>query len=226
VLAVVYLVFNEGYAASSGDDLIRADLCAEAIRLGRLLAALLPDEAEVTGLLALMLLTEARSAARTTASGDLVLLGDQDRTRWDPALIDEGHALVRSCLRRNQPGMYQIQAAINAVHTDAPTAAATDWRQILALYDQLLALAPSPVVRLNRAVAVAEVDGPAAALAIVDDIELDGYYVLHSIRADLLARLGRTAEAAAEYAAAAERTDSEAQRRFLRGRRGAVMRGR
>jgi RNA polymerase sigma-70 factor (ECF subfamily) len=224
VLAVVYLIFNEGYAASSGDDLIRADLCAEAIRLGRLLAALLPDEAEVTGLLALMLLTEARSAARTTAGGDLVLLADQDRTRWDRALIGEGHALVRSCLRRNQPGPYQIQAAINAVHTDAPTAAATDWRQILALYDQLLALAPSPVVSLNRAVAVAEVDGPAAALAIVEDIELDGYYVLHSIRADLLARLGRTAEAAAEYAAAAERTDSEAQRRFLRGR-GAVIRG-
>ncbi|HEY2314658.1 MAG TPA: RNA polymerase sigma factor [Streptosporangiaceae bacterium] len=224
VLAVVYLIFNEGYAASSGDDLIRADLCAEAIRLGRLLAALLPDEAEVTGLLALMLLTDARSAARTTAGGDLVLLADQDRTRWDRALIGEGHALVRSCLRRNQPGPYQIQAAINAVHTDAPTAAATDWRQILALYDQLLALAPSPVVSLNRAVAVAEVDGPAAALAIVEDIELDGYYVLHSIRADLLARLGRTAEAAAEYAAAAERTDSEAQRRFLRGR-GAVIRG-
>jgi RNA polymerase sigma-70 factor (ECF subfamily) len=224
VLAVVYLIFNEGYAASSGDDLIRADLCAEAIRLGRLLAALLPDEAEVTGLLALMLLTEARSAARTTAGGDLVLLADQDRTRWDRALIGEGHALVRSCLRRNQPGPYQVQAAINAVHTDAPTAAATDWRQILALYDQLLALAPSPVVSLNRAVAVAEVDGPAAALAIVEDIELDGYYVLHSIRADLLARLGRTAEAAAEYAAAAERTDSEAQRRFLRGRR-AVIRG-
>ncbi len=222
VLAVVYLIFNEGYTASSGDDLIRADLCAEAIRLGRLLAALMPDEAEVTGLVALMLLIEARRPARTTADGDLVLLADQDRAHWDRALIDEGHALVRRCLRRNQPGPYQIQAAINAVHTDAPTAAATDWRQILALYDQLLAIAPSPVVSLNRAVAVAEVDGPAAALAIVDGIELDGYYVLHSIRADLLARLGRTAEAAQEYAAAAARTEGEAQRRFLQ-RRGAEL---
>ncbi len=218
VLAVVYLIFNEGYAASSGDDLIRTDLCAEAVRLGRLLAVLMPDEAEVAGLLALMLLTEARRPARTTDDGDLVLLGDQDRSRWDRALIDEGHALVRRCLRRNQPGPYQIQAAINAVHTDAPTAAGTDWRQILALYDQLLALAPTPVVSLNRAVAVAEVDGPATALAIVDDIELDGYYVLHSIRADLLARLGRTGEAAAEYATAAELTQSQAQRRFLRAR--------
>jgi RNA polymerase sigma-70 factor, ECF subfamily len=222
VLAVVYLIFNEGYAASSGDDLIRADLCAEAIRLGRLLAALMPDEAEVTGLLALMLLIEARRPARTTDGGDLVLLADQDRGRWDRTLVDEGHALVRRCLRRNEPGPYQIQAAINAVHTDAPIAAATDWRQILALYDQLLALAPSPVVGLNRAVAVAEVDGPAAALAIVDDIELDGYYVLHSIRADLLARLGRAGEAAAEYATAAELTESQAQRRFLRGRGAAV----
>jgi RNA polymerase sigma-70 factor, ECF subfamily len=219
VLAVVYLIFNEGYAASSGDDLIRTDLCAEAIRLGRLLAALMPDEAEVAGLLALMLLTEARRVARTSTDGDLVLLADQDRTRWDRGLIDEGHALVRGCLRRNQPGPYQIQAAINAVHTDAPTAAATDWRQILALYDQLLALAPSPVVSLNRAVAVAEISGPQAALALIDDIDLDGYYVLHSVRADLLARLGRTKEAAAEYAAAAERTESEAQRRFLRARR-------
>ncbi len=218
VLAVVYLIFNEGYAASSGDELIRADLCAEAIRLGRLLTDLMPDEPEVTGLLALMLLTEARRPARTTEAGDLVLLAHQDRARWDRAMIDEGHALVRRCLRRNQPGPYQIQAAINAVHTDAPIAAATDWRQILALYDQLLALAPSPVVRLNRAVAVAEVDGPAAGLAIVDDIGLDGYYVLHSIRADLLARLGRCAEAAHEYEAAAERTNSASQRRFLRAR--------
>ena len=219
VLAVVYLIFNEGYAASSGEDLIRADLCAEAIRLGRLLMALMPDEAEATGLLALMLLTEARRSARTTPAGDLVLLADQDRSRWDRALIDEGHGLVRSCLRRNQPGPYQIQAAINAVHTDAATPQATDWRQIRALYDQLLALAPSPVVSLNRAVAVAEVDGPAPALAIVDELDLAGYYMLHSIRADLLARLGRTIEAAAEYAAAAELTQSTAQRRFLQMRR-------
>jgi RNA polymerase sigma-70 factor, ECF subfamily len=226
VLTVVYLIFNEGYAASSGEDLIRADLCAEAIRLGRLLTALMPDEPEVTGLVALMLLTEARRSARTNPDGDLVLLADQDRSRWDRALVDEGHALVRSCLRRNQPGPYQIQAAINAVHTDAPVAAATDWPQILALYDQLLALAPSPVVGLNRAVAVAEVHGPVAALAIVDDLELDGYYMLHAIRADLLARLGRPAEAAAEYEAGAELTQSAAQRRFLQGRRDGLTAGR
>jgi RNA polymerase sigma-70 factor (ECF subfamily) len=221
-LAVVYLIFNEGYTASSGDELIRVDLCTEAIRLGRLLAALMPDEAEVTGLLALMLLTEARRPARTNLDGDLVLLADQDRGRWDLALINEGHSLVRQCLRRNQPGPYQIQAAINAVHTDAPTAAATDWRQILALYDQLVALAPSPVVSLNRAVAVAEVNGPAAALEIVDDLELDGYYVFHSIRADLLARLGRTSEAAADYTAAMETTGNAAEQRFLRSQRSRV----
>ncbi len=217
VLAVVYLIFNEGYAASSGDDLIRAELCAEAIRLGRVLADLMPDEPEVTGLLALMLLTEARRPARVS-NGDLVLLAEQDRGRWDRALIDEGHALVRSCLRRDQPGPYQVQAAINAVHTDAPTAAATDWRQILALYDQLLTLAPSPVVRLNRAVAVAEVEGPAAALAIVDAIDLGGYYLLHSIRAQLLDRLGRAGESAAEYETAAALTDNTTERRFLRAR--------
>ncbi|HZN20329.1 MAG TPA: sigma-70 family RNA polymerase sigma factor, partial [Micromonosporaceae bacterium] len=154
VLAVVYLIFNEGYASSSGDRLVREDLCAEAVRLGRLLADLMPDEPEVLGLLALMLLIESRRASRTTPEGDLVLLADQDRTRWDRGLVAEGQALVRRCLRRNRPGPYQIQAAINAVHSDAPTAAATDWRQILRLYDQLLAIAPSPVVSLNRAVAV------------------------------------------------------------------------
>ena len=223
VLAVVYLIFNEGYAASSGDDLIRGDLCTEAIRLGRVLAQLMPDESEVTGLLALMLMTHARRAARVTAEGGLVVLADQDRSRWDMALITEGHTLVRACLQRDQPGPYQIQAAINAVHTDAPTATATDWRQILALYDQLLTLAPSPVVRLNRAVAVAEVEGPSAALAIVDDIELSDYYLLHSIRAELLARLGRTAQAAAAYAAAIDRTASEAQRRFLGQRRAELV---
>ena len=191
VLAVVYLIFNEGYTASSGDQLVREDLCAEAIRLGRLLAELMPDEPEVTGLLALMLLTQARRAARTTPDGRLVRLADQDRSRWDRDLIAEGQDLVRRCLRRGQPGPYQVQAAINAVHSDAPTAAATDWRQIVTLYDQLAAVAPGPVVALNRAVAVAEVDGPAAALDLVDRLDLDGYYLLHAIRGDLLRRLGR-----------------------------------
>jgi RNA polymerase sigma-70 factor (ECF subfamily) len=218
VLAVVYLIFNEGYAASSGDDLIRAELCAEAIRLARLLAELMPDEPEVLGLLALTLLIESRRATRTTSTGDLVLLTDQDRSRWDQRLIAEGQALVRRCLRRNQPGPYQIQAAINAVHSDAARADQTDWRQILALYDQLIAIAPSPVVRLNRAVAVAELDGPAVALRVVDELDLDGYYLLHGIRAELLSRLGRTAEATAEYDAAIARTDSAAQHRFLRAR--------
>jgi RNA polymerase sigma-70 factor (ECF subfamily) len=222
VLAVVYLIFNEGYSASSGDDLIRADLCAEAIRLGRLLAALMPDEPEVTGLLALMLLIESRRPARTTSDGDLVLLAEQDRSRWDADLVAEGQALVRRCLRRSQPGPYQIQAAINAVHSDAETAGQTDWRQILALYDQLVSLTPTPVARLNRAVAVAEVAGPAAALQLVNELDLDGYYLLHGIRAELLARLGRNAEAAAAYEAAIARTGSAAQIRFLRGRRAAL----
>jgi RNA polymerase sigma-70 factor (ECF subfamily) len=215
VLAVVYLIFNEGYTASSGDELARADLCAEAIRLGRLLARLMPDEPEVTGLLALMLLTESRRAARTGPDGALVLLADQDRSRWDRALIAEGQDLVRRCLRRNQPGPYQIQAAINAVHSDAAQASATDWGQILALYDQLLVVAPGPVVALNRAVAVAEVDGPASALAIVDDLDLDSYYLLHAIRADLLRRLGRAAEAELAYQAAIDRTQNAAERDFL-----------
>ncbi len=215
VLAVVYLIFNEGYTASSGQTLARADLCAEAIRLGRLLAQLMPDEPEVLGLLALMLLTESRRAARTSADGTLVLLADQDRTRWTPAMIAEGQAIVRQCLRRGQPGPYQIQAAINAVHSDAPTAAATDWQQILRLYDQLLAVAPSPVVALNRAVAVAEVDGPAPALALVDGLDLGGYYMFHAIRADLLRRLGRPAEADAAYEAAIARTGNTVERAYL-----------
>ena len=215
VLAVVYLIFNEGYTASSGDRLARGDLCAEAIRLGRLLVELMPDEPEAMGLLALMLLTESRRAARTGPGGALVLLADQDRTRWDRALIAQGQDLVRRCLRRNQPGPYQIQAAINAVHSDAATAAATGWDQILQLYDQLLIVAPGPVVALNRAVAVAEVQSPAAALALVDALRLDSYYLYHAIRADLLRRLGRRAEAAAEYQAAIDRTENAAEREFL-----------
>jgi RNA polymerase sigma-70 factor, ECF subfamily len=222
VLAVVYLVFNEGYTASSGDALVREDLCREAIRLGRLLLELMPDEPEVMGLLALMLLIQSRRATRTTPDGSLVLLADQDRSRWDRELIDEGQALVRRCLRRNQPGPYQIQAAINAVHSDAPRAELTDWLQILRLYDQLMAIAPSPVVALNRAVAVAEVEGPEAALALVDDLDLDGYRVFHAIRAGLLRRLGRNAEAAQAYSAAIERTENAAERAFLERSRRAL----
>jgi RNA polymerase sigma-70 factor (ECF subfamily) len=219
VLAVVYLIFNEGSTASSGDRLVREDLCAEAIRLGRLLAELMPDEPEVMGLLALMLLVDARRAARTDERGDLVPLGDQDRGRWDRDRIAEGQAVVRRCLRRNQPGPYQLQAAINAVHSDAPTLADTDWRQVLALYDQLLAMAPSPVVALNRAVAVAEVEGPAAALALVDGLELDGYHLFHAVRADLLRRLGRDQEAALAYDAAIARAGNAAEAAFLERRR-------
>jgi RNA polymerase sigma-70 factor, ECF subfamily len=217
-LAVVYLIFNEGYTASTGDQLIRAGLCAEAIRLGRLLAQLMPDEPEVTGLLALMLLAESRRAARTTPGGDLVLLADQDRSQWDRQLIAEGQALVRQCLRRGQPGPYQIQAAINAVHSDAPDATATDWAQIVALYDQLLTVAPSPVVALHRAVAVAELHGPAAGLALIDELDLPGYYLFHAIRGQLLRQLGRTEEAAAAYQDALDRAGNAAERAFLRGR--------
>jgi RNA polymerase sigma-70 factor, ECF subfamily len=224
VLAVVYLIFNEGYAASSGEQLVRDDLCAEAIRLGRLLAGLMADEPEVMGLLALMLLVESRRAARTSPEGDLVLLADQDRGRWDGELIAEGQDIVRRCLRRDQPGPYQIQAAINAVYSDAPAAAATDWWQILQLYDQLMTLAPSPVVALNRAVAVAEVEGPDAALTVIDGLDLDGYHLFHAIRADLLRRLGRDAEASAAYDAAIARTENGRQRDFLRRRKEGVDR--
>jgi RNA polymerase sigma-70 factor, ECF subfamily len=222
VLAVVYLVFNEGHTASSGDRLVREDLCAEAIRLGRLLAELMPGEPEVMGLLALMLLVESRRAARVTAGGDLVPLADQDRGRWDRGLIAEGQAIVRRCLLRNMPGPYQIQAAIHAVHSDAPAAAATDWWQILRLYNQLLSVAPSPVVALNRAVAVAEIEGPDAALTVVDGLDLDGYHLFHAIRADLLRRLGRDAEAARAYDEAIARTENATERDFLRRRRQAL----
>ena len=221
VLAVVYLVYTEGHTASAGDDLTRPDLCVEAVRLGRLLAELVPGEPEVDGLLALLLFGESRRAARTTPEGDVVLLADQDRSLWDRGLIAEAQALVRRCLRRDRPGPYQVQAAISAVHSDAPTAAATDWPQVVQLYDQLMALAPGPIVALNRAVAVAEVDGPAAALALVDALtaDLDRYQPFHAVRADLLRRLDRPTEAAAAYDEALARASNAAERRFLTARR-------
>jgi RNA polymerase sigma-70 factor (ECF subfamily) len=217
-LAVLYLIFNEGYAASVGADLVRADLCAEAIRLTRELARLMPDEPEVAGLLGLMLLTESRRPARTAPDGSMVLLPDQHRSHWDHDLIAEGQAIVRACLRRNRPGPYQIQAAIAAVHSDAPTAAVTDWSQILALYDQLNAVAPTAVVALNRAVALAELRGPAAGLAEVDRLDLPGYHLFHATRADLLSRLGRADEAREAYQQALDLATNEAERAFLLGR--------
>lgn len=222
VLAVVYLIFNEGYTASSGEALVREDLCAEAIRLGRLVVELMPDEPEALGLLALMLLIQARRAARTTPEGELIPLATQDRSLWNRKLIDEGQNLVRGCLRMNRPGPYQIQAAINAVHADAHAAQATDWRQIVQLYDQLMIVAPSPVVALNRAVAVAEVNGPAQALQSIGDLDLTEYYLFHAIRADLLRRLGQLTEAEAAYAAAIQRTDNLAERAHLERRRASL----
>ncbi len=219
VLRVLYLIFNEGYTASAGPELVRDDLCAEAVRLSRLLVGLMPDEPEAAGLLALMLLTQSRRAARTDAVGELVRLSDQDRALWDRALIAEGQAIVRRCLARRQPGPYQVQAAINAVHSDAATADETDWGQILTLYDQLMATAATPVVALNRAVALAEVDGPEAALAAIEDLDLDGYHLYHAIRADLLGRIGDDAGAAAAYDAALALTGNEAERASLRRRR-------
>ena len=219
VLAVLFLVFNEGYLATSGDEPVRAELTDEAIRLGRLLHSLLPAEPEVTGLLALMLLTDSRRATRV-AGAELVPLTDQDRGGWDRPMIEEGHALVRDCLAINRPGRFQLLAAINAVHTDARTWADTDWAQIAALYEQLVAIDPSPIVRLNRAIAIAELDGPEVALAEVDRLDLTAYHAWHATRADLLRRLGRSAEANAAYGAAIAATDNPAEQAFLTRRRG------
>jgi RNA polymerase sigma-70 factor (ECF subfamily) len=217
VLAVLYLIFNEGYSATSGAQLMRAELCDEAIRLGRLLVGLLPDEPEVSGLLALMLLIDARRDAREREDA-FVQLAAQDRGLWNRAKIEEGQALMRACLQRNQPGVYQIQAAINAVHCDAHESTATDWAQIRALYDQLLAIAPSPVVALNRAVAVAELEGAEHGLELLETLDLPQYHLFHAVRADLLRRLGRDADAAAAYQAAIERCENAKEREFLERR--------
>lgn len=225
VLAVVYLVFNEGYLASDGTNADREDLVAESMRLARLLVDLMPDEPEALGLLALLLLTASRRPARFDDAGDLVLLPDQDRTLWDSALIAEGQDLVRRCLRRNAPGPYQLQAAIAAVHSDAATADATDWAQIVAIYDQLLALAPSPVVALNRAVAVSEARGPHEALALVDALDLDGYHLAHAVRAELLRRTGDVQAAGAAYSRALDLVQNPAERRHLERRLASLTSG-
>ena len=219
VLAVLYLIFNEGYATTSG-PLVRADLCDEAIRLARVLDRLVPDEPEVRGLLALMLLQDSRRDARTDDAGDLVLLEDQDRSRWDHAAIDEGLALVESALATRRPGPYQVQAAIAALHARAPRPEDTDWPQIAALYGTLAAMTPSPVIELNGAVAVAMADGPDRALPLVDALaaELDTYHLFHAARADLLRRLGRGDEAAAAYRRALELAANPMERVFLERR--------
>ena len=219
VLAVVYLIFNEGHVATTGGALVRDDLCDEAIRLTRLLVELMPDEGEAQGLLALLLLTEARRPARAGVDGSLVRLGDQDRSLWVRPLIDEGHAVVRALLRRNMPGPYQIQAAIAAVHADASTADATDWSQIVELYDQLLLYTPTPVVALNRAIAVAELDGPAPALSLLEELDLDNFHLYHAARADLLQRLGRVDEAAIAYDMAIDLATNAVERAHLKHRR-------
>jgi len=215
VLAAVYLVFNEGYSATSGDSLVRAELCDEALRLGRLLVELLPEESETLGLLALMLLIDARRNARVDDRGAFVRLAEQDRGRWNRARIEEGQELLRVCLSRNCPGPYQLQAAINAVHSDARSASETDWPQVVALYDQLLDLSPSPVVALNRAVAVAEIEGAEKGLRLVSELDLPRYHLFHAVRADLLRRLGRNADAAAAYQAAIALCDNTREKEFL-----------
>jgi len=222
VLAAIALIFTEGHRATSGDEAVRTDLSEEAIRLARVLVELMPDEPEAIGLLALLLLTDARRPARFDADGALVRLSDQDRSRWDRAKVAEGHALVRACLRRGRPGPYQLQAAIAAVHADAPTAADTDWGQVVALYDHLLRLQPSPVVALNRAVALAERDGPDAGLVALDELDaaaLDRYAPFHASRAGLLLRAGRAAEAVTAFDRALELTTNPAERRFLSAER-------
>jgi RNA polymerase sigma-70 factor (ECF subfamily) len=226
VLAAIALIYTEGHTATSGDELVRVDLSVEAIRLGRVLVQLMPDEPEALGLLALMLLTDARRPARLAADGSMIRLADQDRRRWDRDLVTEGHELVRACLRRDQPGPYQLQAAIAAVHADAPTAAATDWAQIVALYDLLHARRPNPVVGMNRAIAIGELRGPAAGLAALADLDADQlqqYQPYHAARADLLARAGQPAEAVAAYDRALELTTNAAERRFLIAQRAAVV---
>jgi RNA polymerase sigma-70 factor (ECF subfamily) len=219
VLAVLYLLFNEGYAATAGAELVRQNLCAEAIRLGRMLTQLMPDEPEALGLLALMLLHHARRTARVDGSGDLIPLEEQDRSRWDSSTIDEGVELLETALRRRRPGPYQLQAAIAACHATATEAADTDWQEIAAIYGRLTEIVPSPVVELNRAVAVAMADGPAAGLALVEELEASGklldYHLLPATRADLLRRLGRNADAAAAYRAALELAATDAERRYL-----------
>ena len=225
VLAVVYLVFNEGHTATGGDALARGELCEEAVRLARLLAELMPDEPEVLGLLALVLLSDARRAARTAPDGSIVLLADQDRSRWDHDRITEGADLVDRALRRRTPGPYQLQAAISALHASAPSAADTDWEEIVGLYDELLRVMPSPVVALNRAVAMSYVVGPIRALAVVDALsgELDGYHPFHSTRGDLLRRLDRPHEASVAFARAAELTDNPVERTFYASRAGSAL---
>ena len=221
VLAVLYLIFNEGYLASSPEkEAVRSDLTAEAIRLTRLVRALMPADGEVAGLLALMLLTEARRPARMSANGELVTLDEQDRGAWDRELIAEGHALVRARLASGQaPGRYQILAAINAVHTDARELRDTDWSQVVALYDQLVRLDRSAIVRLNRAIAVAELDGPEVALALVDGLPLEGYHAFHATRATLLRRLGRSKESRAAYDRAIDLAGNTAETAYLIRRR-------